>query len=104
MGIDAGIVVVKQITDEYKWFRAMKQIQKEFEGEDYFVILPRFKKEAFTVETFEKLMLTEDMNFSTNGSTRMHDDWKHPRTEEFTLVFHKTEAYKNRLFLISGDS
>ena len=100
MGINAGIVVVRQITDEYKWFRAMKQIQNEFEGEDYFVILPHWQliwKEAFTVETLEKLMLTEDMNFSTNGSR--HVDW-HWKTGGL-LVFHKTEAYKNRLLLIS---
>ena len=76
MGIAAGIVVVRQITDEYKWFQAMKHIQNEFEGEDYFVILPRFNKEAFTVEAFEKLMLTEDMNFSSAGSTRIVWNWK----------------------------
>ena len=86
MGIDAGIIVVRQITDEYKWFRAMKQIQNEFEREDYFVILPRFNKEAFTVETFEKLDLTEEMNFFTNGSTRFAWYWNHPGTEEFKTV------------------
>ena len=75
MGINAGIVVVRQITDEHKWFQAMKHIQNKFEGEDYFVILPRFNKEAFTVEAFEKLMLTEDMNFSSTGSTSMDWHW-----------------------------
>ena len=53
----------------------MKHIQNEFEGEDYFAILPRFNKEAFTVEAFEKLMLTEDMNFSSTGSTRINWHW-----------------------------
>ena len=75
MGINAGIVVVRQITDEYKWFQAMEQIQNEFKLEDYFVILPRFNKEAFTVEAFEKLMLTEDMNFSSTGSTSLDWHW-----------------------------
>ena len=75
MGINAGIVVVRQITDEYKWFQAMEKIQNEFKREDYFVILPRFNKEAFTVEAFEKLMLTEDLNFSSTGSTRIHGHW-----------------------------
>ena len=75
MGINAGIVVVKQITDEHKWFQAMNHIQNEFKGEDYFVILPRFNKEAFTVEAFEKLMLTEDMNFSSTGSTSLDWHW-----------------------------
>ena len=78
MGINAGIVVVRQITDEYKWFQAMKQIQNGFESEDYFKILPSFDKEAFTVEAFEKLMLDEDMNFSTNGSTQMYWHWNQP--------------------------
>ena len=81
MGIAAGIVVVRQITDEYKWFQAMKHIQNEFEWEDYFVILPRFNKGFptghFTVEAFEKLMQTEDMNFSSTGST--HINWWNPR-------------------------
>ena len=75
MGIAAGIVVVRQITDEYKWFQAMKHIQNEFEREDYFVILPGFNKEDFTVEALEKLMLTEDMNFSSTGSTRISWYW-----------------------------
>ena len=77
MGCHAGIVVVRQITDEYKWFQAMKHIQNEFEGEDYFAILPRFNKEAFTVEAFEKLVPTEGMNFSSTGSTRIDWYW-HP--------------------------
>ena len=75
MGIAAGIVVVRQITDEYKWFQAMKHIQNEFEREDYFVILPGFNKEDFTVEALEKLMLTEDMNFSSTGSKRISWYW-----------------------------
>ena len=87
MGIDAGIVVVRQITDECKWFQAMKQIQNEFKGEDYFVILPEFNKEAFTVEAFEKLMLTEDMNFSSTGSTSIDWNWnpRESRLSEPTL-------------------
>ncbi len=76
MGINAGIVVVRQITDEYKWFQAMKQIQNEFEREDYFKILPSFDKEAFTVEAFEKLMPTEDRNFSSNGSKFIDWHWR----------------------------
>ena len=65
----------------------MKHIQNEFEGEDYFVILPRFNKEAFTVEAFEKLMLTEDMNFSSTGSTRIDWNWnpRESRRSEPTL-------------------
>ena len=48
MGIAAGIVVVRQITDEHKWFQAMNHIQNEFEREDYFVTLPDFKKYLFS--------------------------------------------------------
>ena len=87
MGIHAGIVVVRQITDEYKWFQAMERIQNEFKREDYFVILPRFNKEAFTVEAFEKLMLTEDMNFSSTGSTSLDWHWNpwEPTLFEFAV-------------------
>ena len=85
MGIDAGIVVVKQITDEYKWFQAMEEIRNDFEENlyrDYFRILPRFNKEDFTVEAFENYMQAEELNFSTNGST-FEIDW---------TVFHKIES------------
>ena len=114
MGIDAGIVVVRQITDEYKWFQAMKHIQNEFDHEDYFVILPRFNKEAFTVEAFEKLMLTEDMNFSSTGSTGIDWNWNpresrlsEPTLFEFALGEHPRlpvfgRHFKNCTSKISG--
>ena len=75
MGITSGIVVLKQITDEYKWFQAMERIQNKFEGEAYFKILPKLNTEAFTVEVFDELMLAEDNNFYTNGSTSIDWDW-----------------------------
>ena len=40
MGWNEGILVVKQITDEKKWFRAMEDIRREFQGEDYFKEYP----------------------------------------------------------------
>ena len=63
----AGIVVIKQITDERKWFQAMERIRETFGQEDYFKILPRFKKEDFNVVTMEKFNLDEEINFSRYG-------------------------------------
>ena len=37
--------------------------------------MPGFNKENFTVEALEKLTLTEDMNFSSTGSTRISWYW-----------------------------
>ena len=53
----AGIVVVKQITDERKWFQAMERIRETFGQKDYFKILPHFKKEDFNEVAIQKLNL-----------------------------------------------
>ena len=83
----AGIVVHTQISDERKWFLAMERIQKEFEGQPYFTILPNFNKEAFSSEVFDKLKETEDMNFCIEGSKSIVSDWKLANGK----VFHKIE-------------
>ena len=46
MGIDAGVIVTEQITDEYLWFMAMEEIRTAFEGEEYFNNLFQLVKEA----------------------------------------------------------
>ena len=71
----AGIVVVKQITDEQKWFQAMERIQEVFMPEGYLEILPHFNKEAFNKITMKKFNLDEDMNFSRNGFQGIDWHW-----------------------------
>ena len=56
----AGIVVVKQITDERKWFQAMERIRETFGQKDYFKILPHFKKEDFNEVAMQKFNLDEE--------------------------------------------
>jgi hypothetical protein len=36
MGVDAGIVVTRQITDEFKWSQAMVEVHRLFRGQPYF--------------------------------------------------------------------
>ena len=67
MGVHAGIVVKKQITNEKQWFEAMKRIQQEFIEENYFEVLPHFNIEEYKNVTMKKFNLDEYMNFSTNG-------------------------------------
>ena len=61
MGIDEGIVVVKQITDEKKWFLAMEDIKRRFQGEDYFKEYPTDDEKASMVNI-------------NRGYARMFDD------------------------------
>ena len=37
---EAGIIVLRQITNEFIWYEAMKEIRNSFEQEKYFI--PRF--------------------------------------------------------------
>ena len=61
MGIDEGIVVVKQITDEKKWCLAMEDIKRRFQGEDYFKEYPTDDEKANMVNI-------------SRGGARMFDD------------------------------
>ena len=63
----AGIVVIKQITDERKWFQAMERIRETFGQKDYFKILPHFKKEDFNEVAMQKFNLDEEIFFSRYG-------------------------------------
>ena len=63
----AGIVVVKQITDERKWFQAMERILETFGQKDYLKILPHFKKEDFKEVAMQKFNLDEEIFFSRYG-------------------------------------
>ena len=46
MGIDVGVIVTEQITDEYLWFIAMEEIRTAFEGKEYFNNLFQQEEEA----------------------------------------------------------
>ena len=59
MGIDEGIIVVKQITDEWKWFQAMQEIQTTFKKDKLFRVLPYFNSERFEFERMMKFYLTK---------------------------------------------
>ena len=98
MGIDAGIVVVKQITDEQKWFQAMEHIQKTFMWEDYFEILPDFNKEDFNKVAMKKFNLDEDMNFSSNGFQAIDWHWREfPHKKDLsTLKLELSELKKKK--------
>ena len=70
-GRRAGIVVLKQITDERKWFQAMERIRETFGQKDYFKILPDFKKEDFKEVAMQKFNLDEEIFFSRYGFQKM---------------------------------
>ena len=65
----------------------MERIQKEFEGQPYFTILPNFNSKAFSAEVFDELKETEDTNFCIEGSKSIVSDWKLANG----MVFHKIE-------------
>ena len=98
MGIDAGIVVVKQITDEQKWFQAMDRIRKMFGQADYFEILPHFNKEDFNEVSMKKFNLDEDMNFSSNGFQTIDWHWREfPHQKDLsTLKLELSELKKKK--------
>ena len=77
----AGIVVVKQITDERKWFQAMERIRETFGQKDYFKILPGFKKEDFNKVAMEEFNLDEEMFFFRYGVQGMF------RSNDFPTLF-----------------
>jgi len=66
MGVDAGILVTQQITDEHKWFVAMEEVRREFEREDYFKEMPD-NCCNLNEKMFEMLETTEPINFSHGG-------------------------------------
>ena len=66
MGYDAGILVTEQIMDEHKWFVAMEEVRREFEGESYFKEMPE-NRCTLTEDHFKMLDLTEPLNFSGSG-------------------------------------
>ena len=97
MDIDAGIVVIKQITDEQKWFQAMEEIQDEFMGKEYFEILPEFDKEEYNELIFDKLNLDEDVNFSTNGYKWMEDWREFPYKSDLPKLKHELIALQKKM-------
>lgn len=54
----------------------MECIQVAFEGKKCFKILPNFTSEAFSVEVFDELKVTEEKNFFIEGSDSIVSDWK----------------------------
>merc|ERR1711892_1380055 len=46
MGWNEGILAVKQITDEKKWFQAMEDVRRSFQNEDFFKESPQEDKEG----------------------------------------------------------
>ena len=97
MDIDAGIVVIKQITDEQKWFQAMEEIEEEFMEEEYFEILPEFDKEEINELIFNKLNLDEDMNFSPNGYKWMEDWREFPYKKDLPKLKHELIALQKKM-------
>ena len=73
MGINEGIIAVKQITDEWRWFQAMQQIEETFKDEGILKVLPRFTTEQFDGEQMQKFLLDEDQNYHKNGTGIL--DW-----------------------------
>ena len=74
MGIDEGILVVKQITDEHAWFCAMEDVRKAFYKEDYFrdhdqVTSDGERERAFEIEQLKLLEITEPLNFCDHGQS-----------------------------------
>ena len=98
MEINAGIVVVKQITDEKKWFQAMEHIRETFMWEDYFEMLPYFNKEDFNKVSMKKFNLDEDMNFSSNCFQTFDWHWREfPHKKDLsTLKIELSELKKKK--------
>ena len=102
MVIHAGIVVVKQITDELKWYHAMEHIWQEFRQEDYFEILPHFNHDEFKEVNLKKFVikfnLDEAMNFSRNGFQGIDRHWREfPYKEDLSkLKLELTELKKKK--------
>lgn len=75
MGIDAGILVTRQITDEGAWVEAMLEINRVFSGEEY------FRREPPTAGLFTNMKadlweVQEPVNFTGVHSQRPFDDWE----------------------------
>ena len=95
MGIDAGISVVKQITDERKWFIAMEAIQQAFQEEEYFTVLPRFDAVKFVGDNIKKFELEEEMNFSKKGVDAIDWCWRNfPYEWDLVLLNSKLQDLK----------
>ena len=79
MGIDEGILVVKQITDEKKWFRAMEEVRGTFRREELFKEYPTEAENAYSVQkrvfdekdNAKKWEITEPLNFFEQGMDSM---------------------------------
>ena len=57
MGIDAGVLVTHQITDEYRWQLAMSKIAKMFARKEYFTNQLRDYKPTCKNEDLRTLLL-----------------------------------------------
>jgi len=76
MGIHQGIMVVRQITDEWRWFQAMQEVERTFKNDKIFKILPRFSIGEFECERLRKFFYDEDQNFHKNGMRNVDWDWR----------------------------
>ena len=76
MGIDAGILVTHQITDEGKWALAMQEVHRVFCGKDYFRREPPTPG-LFTTMKADLWEVQEPLNFTGVHSERplKFDDW-----------------------------
>ena len=72
MGIDAGILVTRQITDQGRWLQAMLEVHRVFSREEYFHRLPAGPPEAgaFTQAKADLWELQEPLNFAGMHSNR----------------------------------
>jgi len=77
MGIDEGIVALKQITDEFKWFNAMEEVKQFFQDKHYFKEYPRHQlgHQLFTEGDLKLLEITEPLNFHEKGKRFNWNRW-----------------------------
>ena len=74
MGVDAGILVTRQITDEFKWSQAMVEVDRLFRGQPYFRHAPT-SAGVFTTMKADLWEVQEPLNFT--GEHREHPwDWE----------------------------
>ena len=90
MGWNEGIIAVKQITDEKKWFRAMEEVKGAFRRDCFFKEYPTDDKNAYFVnrdhemkgvfdekDNVKKWEITERLNFCEQGwEQQNHWDWQ----------------------------
>ena len=61
------IIVVKQITDEKKWYHAMEDVREFFKNEEYFKEYPGIEYNQVTNDQLKMLEITDPLNFCPRG-------------------------------------